>query len=154
MSKFIIAHDFNGVLDVKNSETIKENGLSFRIRKQANIDNVRALLTLALKTNTPLVSISSLEQYQSINQCILAAMIHRGTEEDKTFFTENKRAFRKLFTRSPTPGQKQATVDHFEKEGYTVIALEDEVILKNCEMCMINGRNINKALAKIEELTA
>lgn len=150
MTKNIIAYDFNGVMDVEKSHLIKESGLSFRVRKQFDIDKARALLMLAFETNTPLISISLLDANVNINQQLIACLMHHGTEEDKVFFKENKRNFRKLFKRSfESAGNKQKTIDECVKDGYKVFALEDEVPLTNCELLWVNGGNISTHLETI-----
>lgn len=149
MTTSIIAYDFNGVMDIKNSHEVRDESLSFRVRKQVNLENAKALLSLAIETNTPLVCISMLEQYTSVTRQLLAALLHSDVPEYVEFAKTNKMALRQLMKRSPFPGKKQEVINALNEEGYKMIALEDEVVLTNCEFFMIQNRDI---LSRMDEI--
>lgn len=152
----IIAYDFMGVLDKKNSYEINVRGDTFKLRERTDVKKAIMLFKFALKHNCKLISISTNSINVNVNKAIYAAIVRSDDEslqEDILFFKENKITIRNLFKYNGTFNSKQQTINDLNKNNeFNIIALEDEKILNNCHMFLINNRLKESDLDKVQKV--
>lgn len=141
--KTILAYDFAGVLDIKNSYLVNNRNITFKTREQTDVRKAIMLFKFALETNSYIVSISTLAKYVSMNRCLFAAIIHSEDEslrDDIDFISANKMNLKKLFKSTPSFTNKQDIINKLNESEYNIIAFEDEYQLNDCNMIWVSNK--------------
>ncbi len=144
----IIAYDFMGVLDIKESYKVNDRELAFRIRKQVDLDKAAMLFTLARETGSKLVSISTFSKHASINRLVMSVLQRSEKEEHAEiaeWLSNNRIEAKKMFINASFDS-KQSVIDRM-REKYPdakIVAFEDEATLTSCEFIRINHGGLNE----------
>lgn len=139
----IIAYDFMGVLDIKDSFKVNDPSLNFRIRKQTDVDKAVMLFRLAKETGAKLVSISSFAAYSPINRIVMAAIMQNNQNPDNQdmvdFLSNNRREAKNMFLNCSFDS-KQGVINKMNERypDSKLVVFEDEYTLTNCEFIRVN----------------
>ncbi|MFS1426092.1 hypothetical protein LMH73_002645 [Vibrio splendidus] len=146
MTKIAIAFDFCGVLDIKDSYTINDPSLNFRVAKMADWQKCLRLFKLIDKYDLHFFCSSDYQKNIDVFQSIMLAVMDSQDEEAMAFvkgFRKGKGRKHKIRCRTDWP-IKNALLYHTVKDASidTVITLEDdECIDAEYNPIYINGSN-------------
>ena len=142
----IIAIDFGGVLDKKDSYLIQGNTLEERSIRQTDPDKAFFFVKFIVDNNLTFFVISDLSKHVDIWHTLIMSLKRSSKEEHLRLFNlvdENRRKIIRLqkFSRGNSKQEKINNMIKLNNE-YEVIAIEDEYELNNCKQVWVGKEDL------------